>query len=1286
MFRRRIGASLTGAGLALALSGLFLSSQPRAQTGVPPLPHDVTYVMPVWLNYMGASPAVFEQQVAELRNRLGEGPLVRVGFSVYVSIEMPDWTLDPNDAAAVRAALASTIARIDAAIARARPYNLPICLNLLTAIRSAYDGAQRDSEREDRRTMQWYSDNGLARGWWTHSRYARKQYALQQAYIRELGKVLANRMARDPNILVAASGDGEVELSFDRAPGPDNAVLADYSPFAVAEFRDWLRHAGLYAPGQPFAGDGYQSGARYAGDASPAEDTNGDGHTLNGDFGTRFTSWDLRYFDWSLSDDPNADPHAIPARVYEAPGWNPMPDAGASRFDAPRVRVPGDPWWEVWSTFRSVMLWHHNRDFARWITTSPDPETGATVPAERWYSYQVPADYLFGGTPENPNWRFVSSASAWWTADISPYGSIGITAFNVNFGTWFARTLSQVAPHLAERDRRWGIIEWNPSVPTSPSLDIYTDEMAVVERYRPSLLIPYAWGHSPEQVQDTGFEVALRDLIARIKQPAPSQVVATIDAPARGASVRQPFFLTGWAVDLGTVRGPGRTTGVDRVEVYALPTDSSGGPGVFLGSATYGLSRLDVGAQHGRQFTNSGYQLNINGLPPGRYRVVVRVRSQVTDTLVDAATLDVNVDLPTLSLDRSRLTFAVTVAADGRVVGTGSQVITLTHSGSVPVAWTASSDQNWLEVTPTSGSGAQTLTLRLIPDALPPGSGSATARVTVRAAGAANEVSVEVTLTRFSGGASTPPFGFVDTPVHGATGIAGALGITGWALDDVEVARVEIYRHAVPGIDPPAAIRPNGKVYIGTATFVPGARHDVEGYYPDYPQNARAGWGYQVLTNMLPDLARCTVSGGNGLFTFYAYAIDVEGQATLLGARTVTCANASSSLPFGTIDTPAQGATIAGPSYVNFGWALTPPPKFIPTDGSTILVWIDGRPAGRVSYNHYRSDIATLFPGYANSDGAVGYYLIDTTRLANGLHTIAWSVVDNEGAAAGLGSRYFTVLNSSGSSSGAAGSEAFATSSVARGAPVSAATSHTSGSAPRFGRHALLARRGYDLSQPLLRVVPDDSGVHQLTIFENDRLEAWLPASHAPYVGYSLVGGDRRGLPVGSHLDVEHAVFYWQPSVGFMGSYLLEFSPDSSPPSSAGHPVRLLVRIVPRQPGGAIRMYIDTPLARTTVDQPFVVAGWAADARAWADAGIDTVHVWAYPDPGSGQPPIFLGAAATGGVRPDVALAFGRRFANSGYSLTVGGLAPGDYELVVFARSAFSGSFDDARRVRVNVR
>ena len=102
--------------------------------------------------------------------------------------------------------------------------------------------------------------------------------------------------------------------------------------------------------------------------------------------------------------------------------------------------------------------------------------------------------------------------------------------------------------------------------------------------------------------------------------------------------------------------------------------------------------------------------------------------------------------------------------------------------------------------------------------------------------------------------------------------------------------------------------------------------------------------------------------------------------------------------------------------------------------------------------------------------------------------------------------------------------------------------------------------------------------------------------------------------------------------------------------------------------------------------QPFKVAGWALDLASTTGTGVDTVHVWAYPNPGSGQPAIFIGAATYGNARPDVATAFGSaRFTNSGFSLTVDGLQGGAYQFVAFAFSTVAGGFNNAIPVTVQV-
>ncbi|MCP4215700.1 MAG: DUF1565 domain-containing protein [bacterium] len=234
------------------------------------------------------------------------------------------------------------------------------------------------------------------------------------------------------------------------------------------------------------------------------------------------------------------------------------------------------------------------------------------------------------------------------------------------------------------------------------------------------------------------------------------------------------------------------------------------------------------------------------------------------------------------------------------------------------------------------------------------------------------------------------PFGEFATPIDGST-VRSSVPITGWALDDVGVDSVKIYRESGGSL-----------VYIGDAVFIEGARSDVEAAYPNHPSNSAAGWGYMMLTYFLP-------SGGNGIFTIHAVATDTDGNSVTLGTKTITCDNANAVKPFGALDAPAQGGTASGTAYACQGWVLTPMPNKVPENGSTINVYVDGVSVGQAEYNLYRPDIASLFPGYANSGGSQAYFELDTTTYANGVHTIAMIAVDNAGNTDGIGSRHFII-------------------------------------------------------------------------------------------------------------------------------------------------------------------------------------------------------------------------------------------------------------------------------------
>ena len=312
-------------------------------------------------------------------------------------------------------------------------------------------------------------------------------------------------------------------------------------------------------------------------------------------------------------------------------------------------------------------------------------------------------------------------------------------------------------------------------------------------------------------------------------------------------------------------------------------------------------------------------------------------------------------------------------------------------------------------------------------------------------------------------------------------------------MDDIGVEKVEIWRDRVSN----EPVYANGKVYIGVGMFVQDARSDIEGLYPTLPQNRRAGWGYMMLTNLLPNPAG---PPGNGVVTLEAIAVNREGNSASLGRKTITVNNVASKKPFGAIDAPGPGATISGSAYVSSGWVLTPKPGTIPRDGHTIRMDIDGVPQGSPSYNQFRSDVAGYFPNYINADDADGSTLIDTTKLANGMHTIYWVAFDDRGNGDGIGSRFFNTLNAG-----------------AAGAP--------SSEPPRTA--AIAAFDGDRLEAAPL-----------------GRIEFQLPGGgmDSDWDGALVIGEKRRPLPVGSTLNTRYGRFYWHLAPGFRGDYELEFT------------------------------------------------------------------------------------------------------------------------------------------------
>jgi len=340
---------------------------------------------------------------------------------------------------------------------------------------------------------------------------------------------------------------------------------------------------------------------------------------------------------------------------------------------------------------------------------------------------------------------------------------------------------------------------------------------------------------------------------------------------------------------------------------------------------------------------------------------------------------------------------------------------------------------------------------------------------------------------------------------------------------------------------------------------------------------------------------------------------------------------------------------------------------------------IGAAPGGWVS----RPDLTALFPvaQFSGVVSALAVLALDTTTLANGLHTISWLVTDNQGAATGVGSRYFTVSNGSG----------LVLSPLSAFARSASADRRSLGGG--WSVEKITGRRGFDLDAPDREYTADADGRITIQSEELDRIELQLGGVEGSregvegarrrvegtLAGYLRVAGGLAPLPIGSHLDPATGTFTWQPGVAFVGTYDLVFARLEGSAPVARRDVRVVLN-----PKGSNRVGPQTVI---DIADGRIVAGWAVDLDSQIDTGVDTLHVWAYPvEEGRTGDPIFVGAVEYGGARPDVAAIYGERFLKSGYGIRLEGLAGGTYDLAVFAYSTVTGRFAPAKTVRIVVR
>ncbi len=1133
-------------------------------------------------------------EIETIKSYFPNGLYAPLAFSKFVKVPM-DWDVNINSVQ-MNEDMVAFKTEVDQIVAFAKQYNVGVHLTMTY-------GIARDvkyyatAKQEDVRNAMWYNDNNISgssqqsrttgeatgstdssglsldhvaefRGtaevqastsiinkyvFATFSRYARKLRGHLEAKITAAFDYLAQIQNANPDVLIIVSAPGESELNFFRMNEAAymQTYFCDYSPFAVMEFRDWIKHEGLYAAGEKYAGEGYSGGGSRYQDASGLSN-------FNSDFGTSFTSWDLKYYNWSLADavDTNytdgsdPDPNALPVSFYAYNAM--MPTGGAYHtsggFDPPRtMSQPGtSSFYDLWEAFRQNLTGNYVKDMVGIARASGFNK-------DRNFTHQIPGDYLFGTRPNDPaipnlNPRYYTSASPLWTAKPFSDTGAGVTLYDVNFGSWIARTTQYGIAGANALSTNWAALEYNPEVlpngisaSVSPVSTIY-GEMIRLYNGNPHVISFFKWIGDSYAFKDTNRGTAAQQFFQAVKDKA-RQATSTVFTPKKVENVSASYNSNTYLVELSW--SSKIWTGLSHLwshwgdfkefVIYRGYSEN------FTANSSSEITRLSAGVI---SYSDFGFTRGTTVY----YKVAaVNVNNVVGTVQTVSVAVPAGNPVPILSVSRERLNFTYLLGQDNPP----AQTFRVTNTGTGALSWSTTEDAGWLVSTPTSGINSATVTVSADPAGLV--AGTYIAPITVSATGATNSPqTLDVYLTVKSTTEDLAPVGEFSSPGD-FSDAASSIPVTGWVVDDVGVEKVTIYRDPITG-------EGNNRMYIGEAIFVEGARDDVAALYPDYPYNYQAGWGYMLLTNFLPN-------GGNGTFKLHAIVTDTRGREFSLGSKSIVCDNENAVKPFGAIDFPSQGGTASG-NYRNHGWVLTPMPNVIPFDGSTIDVYIESVKVGSLTYYGVpRPDIRQLFPGYANSAAAGGYYDIDTTSFKEDVYSIAWLATDNAGNTDGIGSRFFSIRNSADAQSAQqANSVRSASNSIIPRQKLMAGLPLDTTGVKRFVKPKS-HRRG-DTANHL---VPKKDGWATITVSELERIELLLgpDAEKTPsgtYSGYSSVGGMLKRLPLGSTLDTEKGIFYWIPAPGFIGDYNLEFLVPGGPGESSKIK-QVKIRILPKSNG-----------------------------------------------------------------------------------------------------------------------
>jgi hypothetical protein len=230
--------------------------------------------------------------------------------------------------------------------------------------------------------------------------------------------------------------------------------------------------------------------------------------------------------------------------------------------------------------------------------------------------------------------------------------------------------------------------------------------------------------------------------------------------------------------------------------------------------------------------------------------------------------------------------------------------------------------------------------------------------------------------------------GSIDLPTDGSI-VSGFVRIRGFALDINGVSNVDVY---VDGTDEVNRVTAPGGVNINLP------RPDVIQEFPAYAGTAGGNPGYETSFR--------AANYANGTHTIYVRITDVTGCCYFLLPRTVKIDNTRNQPPFGDLNLPVPNSQAQSNGVLQVrGWALDD--RVV----DHVDVFVDGLIERQAVTGIYRADVAADYPDSLQAIVSGFILNIDSTRYANGVHTITVKAVDDQGQQGLIGTRQVQIFN-----------------------------------------------------------------------------------------------------------------------------------------------------------------------------------------------------------------------------------------------------------------------------------